>query len=365
MLHYLMNNDIPVLAYDRDDLDIVVMNNEMLPYELKDYVRTANYDSLDNAKKAMKDMDALEDFFRGRILSAERANEKAILTSSALPKVRVIENIHKIIEACHGLSVNDNFWVKNENEDIRYEDIDIRRNSLSEYAYDVAIIGKLMPLTAKELCPELVTDGMYPKVWKRENGILELWKTDITNSFVNTRSEIKASYILDHSNVDHVRYEERQQGDILFAVSECVSNEHLSHINAQGVRDWCRHTGVDFLRYVEERFPEDFHRMIFTDYILANTDRHFGNWWFQVDADTNRIVGLGALMDHNKALIADMLATDINDLLYEPTGLTFEETVKRYAGYIREFAIDENVLPEACKRRCDKLKAMGDIEVQE
>lgn len=256
-------------------------------------------------------------------------------------------------------------WRMKENENIRYEDIDIRRNSLSKYAYDVAILGKHISITAKELRPELITDGMFSKVWKREDDVLELWKTDITSSFVNTRAEIKASYILDHSNVNHVRYEKRMQGDILFAVSKCVSNEHLSHINAQGVYDWCKHTGVDFLVYVEERFPEDFHRMIFADYCLANTDRHFGNWWFQVDADTNQIIGLGALMDHNQALIADMFGTDIRDLVYEPTGLTFEETARKYAKYAGEIDIDTDVLPEACRRRYNHIKDLGNIQTQE
>lgn len=358
MLHYLMNNDIPVLAYDMADQYMVVMNNEMLPYGLKDYVQTTNFDSPDNIKKAMKDMDELKYFFSGRILCAGRSNAKAILGSSALPQMHNTKNMLQIVEACQGLSVNDNFWIKKENENISYADIDIRRNPLSGYAYEIAILGKHISVTAKELRPELVTDGMYPKVWMMENGMLELWKTDITCSFVNTRAEVKASYILDHSNVNHVRYEERKQGDILFAVSKCVSNEHLSHISAQGVRDWCKHTGIDFLEYVEERFPEDFHRMVFTDYILANTDRHFGNWWFQVNADTNQIVKLGALMDHNQALTADMFETDVSDLVYEPTGLTFEETVKRYARYVREITIDENILPEACKRRYDHIKTM-------
>lgn len=362
MLYYLMNSNTPVLAYDLEEQHMVVLNNDMLPYELKDFVQTCRYDSKESMKKAQRDMYALIDFFGGRVLSVGKSNAKAILGSSSLPQVRNTDSILKIIEACHGLAVNDNFWVKKEDENIRYEDIDIRRNSLSKYAYDVAILGKHISITAKELRPELVTDGMFPKVWKRESGVLELWKTDITSSFANTRAEIETSNILDHSNVNHVRYAKRRQGDILFAVSKCVSNERLSHINAQGVCDWCRHTGRDFLGYVEERFPVEFHRMIFADYCLANTDRHFGNWWFQVDADTNQIVGLGALMDHNQALIADSFGTDIRGLLYEPTGLTFEETARKYARFAGEIDIDTDVLPEACRRRYDHIKALGGIQ---
>lgn len=326
---------------------------------LKDYVQTTNFDSRDNIKNAVRDLNELRFFLTNRVLPMGRSNAKAILGSSALPRVQDSKNMLKISEACHGLSINDNFWIRSENETINYKDIDIRVNSLSEYAYPIAILGRHISVTAHDLRPELVTDGMFPKVWKREDGILRLWKTDLTDSFLNTRAEIDVSHILDHSNVDHVRYEKREQDERLFAVSRCVSDEHLSHITAQDIQDWCSHTGMDFLEFTEKQFPKDFHRMIFTDYILANTDRHFGNWWFRVDADTNRITGLGALMDHNQALIADTFETDISDLIYEPTGLTFEKTIRKYAVYTDEIVIDEDFLPEKCRLRYEYIKNLN------
>jgi len=365
MLYYLMNNNTPVLAYDMEEQYMVVLNNEMLPYELKDFVQTTRYDSKESMKKTVSDMDALKDFFRGRVLNISRTNAKAILGAATLPQTLNTESLLKITEACRGLSVNDNFWIKKEVEQLRFEDIDIRRNPLSNAAYEVAILGRPISATAEALRPELVTDGMFAKVWKRNGGVLELWKTDKTNSFVNTEAEILVSNILDNSNVKHIRYERKMQDGVVFAVSKCASNEHLSHISAQSVKDWCRHQGVDFLSFVEEHFPGDFHRMVFTDYIIANTDRHEANWWFEVDANINQIVGLGALMDHNQALIADMFGTDIRDLVYEPTGLTFEETARKYAKYAGEINIDEDVLPEACRRRYNHIKALQNIQTQE
>lgn len=359
MLRYLMNDNLPVLIYDLDDQYMAVLNNEMLPYGLRDYVQTTSFSSAADIKKSLRDLTALRDFFSGRVLAIGRSNAKAILGSSALPRPLDTGNMIRIAETCHGLSINDNFWTKAENEDIRFEDIDIRRNSLSQYAYPIAILGKYISVTARELRPELVTGGMFPKVWKREGDSLELWKTDATDSFVNTLAEINASDILDHSNVNHVRYEKREQDGWVFAVSRCVSTGDLSHVTAQEVRDWCEHTGKDFLEFVESRFPGDFHRMVFTDYVLANTDRHSGNWWFQVDAGTNRITSLGALMDHNQALIADTFGTDIAGLVYEPTGLTFEKTIEKYAACAGEIEMDENVLPEKCLCRYKHVKNMG------
>ena len=37
------------------------------------------------------------------------------------------------------------------------------------------------------------------------------------------------------------------------------------------------------------------------DYLVGNTDRHWGNWGFLVDNETNRPVSLHPLMDFNQA----------------------------------------------------------------
>ena len=40
------------------------------------------------------------------------------------------------------------------------------------------------------------------------------------------------------------------------------------------------------------------------DYLVGNTDRHWGNWGFYVDNKTNKIEKLYPLMDFNKAFTA-------------------------------------------------------------
>lgn len=40
------------------------------------------------------------------------------------------------------------------------------------------------------------------------------------------------------------------------------------------------------------------------DYLVGNTDRHWGNWGFLVSNDTNRLERLFPLMDFNKSFLA-------------------------------------------------------------
>ena len=40
------------------------------------------------------------------------------------------------------------------------------------------------------------------------------------------------------------------------------------------------------------------------DYLIGNTDRHWGNWGFFVDNKTNKVLKLYPLMDYNKAFLS-------------------------------------------------------------
>ena len=47
-----------------------------------------------------------------------------------------------------------------------------------------------------------------------------------------------------------------------------------------------------------------YYSMNIIDYLIGNTDRHWGNWGVWVDNRTNKMMGLHPLMDFNKAFTA-------------------------------------------------------------
>ena len=55
---------------------------------------------------------------------------------------------------------------------------------------------------------------------------------------------------------------------------------------------------MDYVRRYDLR---GYHMMNIVDYLIGNTDRHWGNWGFWVDNRTNRLGKLHPLMDFNKA----------------------------------------------------------------
>ncbi len=47
-----------------------------------------------------------------------------------------------------------------------------------------------------------------------------------------------------------------------------------------------------------------YHSMNLIDYLVGNTDRHWGNWGLLVDNNTNKLTKLHPLMDFNKSFLA-------------------------------------------------------------
>lgn len=327
---FLMNGDKQVLEFSLEDMYLKVFDNNFLPYELKDFVKTSNPDDI---KKTMKDLEIFKDFLSSRVLLLTRENAKVILNVTSLPQSLKMEDRIKIVLACKGLSMTDNFWIKEENERLSFADVNLRKNKLSDASYEIAILGKHISATAKELRPDLSTTGMFPKYWRREDDSVYLYKTDKLGGKFNSAAEIEASSILKEIGADVIPYKEEIKDGILFSVSKCIATDEYSLISASSVKDWCIHTGKDFLSFIKENFMAPFSNMVVSDYILSNTDRHIENWGFMVDNATNKIMSFAPLYDLNQALVADQFGTDIKDLIYEPTGISFLDGIKEYAFY--------------------------------
>lgn len=350
-----MNKDIPVLEFEIDSY-MKVLNNDFLPYELKDYVKDT---SPDNLKKALADFDVLKDYFASRTLSLSRDNAKVILNVATLPQSLRTRDKLEIVFACKGLTMTDSFWIKEQGENVKYSDVNLRRTKLAEASYQIAILGQYISATAVELRPDLSTNGMFPKFWKRNHDSVELWKTDKFSEHYHTYNEVIVSESLKKLGLECVEYVIKFKDEIPFAVSKCIADEEYSLISAQSIKDWCIHTEKDFKDYIGENFRTEFANMCVVDYIYANPDRHFENWGFIVGNADNKIVRFAPLYDHNQALIADMFGTKIDELIYEPTGKSFYETILEYAMY-SDLQIYKEFIPEQCHKRADEVATIRD-----
>ena len=364
----LMNKDIETMSYyyDNDNaviFNIEVLNNDYLPFELKDYIQDSQ--TADQTKNFIQNA-VVSDFFASRTLNLARDNAKAILNAAALPQGMRTSDKLRITDACRGVTMTDSFWIKEKGENITFDEVNIRKRHLSEVSYKIAILGQHISATRDELVPDLSTEGMFPKYWKRENGKVYLYKTDNFKDNISTRAELESSRILEEAGINAVRYFSKTIDGRLFAVSECIASDDISLVSMQSVKDYCTHTKQDFYDFLLREFGTQFSNMCITDYVIANTDRHFLNFGVLVDNSTNKIISFAPLFDHNQSLIIDEMqkSDSLDELIYEPADRTFIETVNEYAKY-SDCDFSNVKMPDGCKRRWDEVvkRRQGDKEM--
>ena len=62
--------------------------------------------------------------------------------------------------------------------------------------------------------------------------------------------------------------------------------------------------GIDGVAYILQLDGYSYYMMNIVDYLIGNTDRHWGNWGLLIDNATNQPIRLYDLMDFNKAFEA-------------------------------------------------------------
>ena len=104
-----------------------------------------------------------------RMLTLDRTYAKEILNSIGASQSVTDRERAQIALSYHCLSLLDVFWVKEENETVRFEDINLYTHSLSNALVDIALRGHQMAVTnAHLLANDLSTGGCYPKAWVRK-----------------------------------------------------------------------------------------------------------------------------------------------------------------------------------------------------
>lgn len=351
----LMNEDREVLKFDFEDMYMEVLNNQYLPFALKDYLATSDYSTKESIKNSSHQLYVLKDYLANRTLSLSKENAKQILNALALPQSSKIDEKLKIVYACQGLSMTDNIWIKEEDDKRTFSEVNLRNNHLKDAAVPISLLGFNISSTNDILAPDISTGGMFAKTWYRGETGIELWKTDKTTDGINTKAEVQASKLLDNTNVNHVHYELFQLDGKYVCKCKNLASDDISLVDGYELSDYCVHHNTDLLSYMETYYLKDMSKMCVIDYILGNTDRHLGNIQFFVDNKTNEITDIAPLIDHNQSLIADIFKTDIKDIRYELTNMTLFESACKYYNY-SGLQIDVDKFPKKCVERLAEIK---------
>ena len=212
-----------------------------------------------------------------------------------------------IIKISKGLSLNDCYWVVEEGFVGRFEDYNLYDNNFSRILALIAFTGYGSSIrTSLASCPEFTTNGMLPKCWRRINGKIKLFKggtVGASNTGFEPYSEYYAAQVAEILGVDAIPYGLSKWKGVLCSTCDLFTSKEYSYVPVGRI---VTKGGLEAVKQYYEQLGREYvtalnHMLVF-DAIVCNVDRHFGNFGFLVDNETNQIVAPAPLFDHGNSL---------------------------------------------------------------
>lgn len=287
-----MNKDVVVATYkERKDID--------------DYF----YDEVDQLDSYLPyGFVDINDWIDGRQIAKHRVAIERLMRELGLT------TRHDFIGMARCLSLTDTFWMKRDDEELSWSDVSLYRNPFDDVIARIAFDGAGMYGRANSpTSPEFATSGSFAKCWIREGDAISLFKrgsSGYANAGFEPYSEKLASDLLTAARIDHVPYEIVRYHGALASKCPLFTSEERGFVSAHRFFD--RPFGVrDMLDFSAEHGAEEsFREMVVFDAVMANVDRHAGNYGFLVDNATGRVLRMAPLFDHNMACLPMMMEHD-------------------------------------------------------
>ena len=294
MAYELRHFDMPLLRFEAIDstyaaeLNITWINEEkrhLFPLDLE------------------LDGDSLFKWLKHRTIPKNRAFVHNFLSKCGLNLNRPLS----IIQVSKGLSLNDCYWVVEEGFEGTFAKYNLYDNRCTKILALIAFTGYGSSIrTSLASCPEFTTNGMLPKCWRRDSGKILLFKGGTSGAY-NTGnepfSEFYAAQIARAMGINAIDYKLSKWEGHLCSTCELFTSKKYSYIPVGRVVNGGMNAVAAYYRSRGEDFVKALHDMLVFDAVICNTDRHFGNFGFLVDNETNEIVAPAPLFDHGNSLI--------------------------------------------------------------
>ena len=298
----LMHRDRRV-ATIRSDGSCTIYAASFMPYDL--FLEQTN--EMDAGTNNLDNLTNFTCWCASRVLPPNRKYAKEILSSIGAGQANTDRERALISLAYHGLTLTDVYWVKGCREQITYDEINLFDHSLSDAFVEVSLRGKALTaqnarmIAAGDTAGDVTTGGAAPKAWVRRNGTFYLLKDGDEKE---VEAELLASRIARCFEAEQVLYEPFLYDGQKVSCSQLMTSKERSIVPMEHVEIYAANHDTDLHSLVRQVDLRGYCMMNIIDYLVGNTDRHWGNWGFLMDDKTNRPLRLFPLMDFNKAFLA-------------------------------------------------------------
>ena len=270
-----------------------ILNETFMPYDL--YLESDDFGP--DIEIRVNNLNNFYYWCASRVLSLDRKYAKEILNSIGAVQAVTDRDRAAISLSYHCVSLTDVFWVRRQEEEISFEEINLYDHTLNEAVVELSLKGHQMTVTNRELAQDLSTRGCFPKAWIRDQNGFYLLKDGDGEA---VEKELLASRICRCFGVRQVAYEEGFFDGMRVSKSRLVTSKKWSMVSKMSFDIYAANHGLDTLEVCRRIDPETYYGMNILDYLTGNTDRHPENWGFLIDNDTNAYVSLYPVMDFNQ-----------------------------------------------------------------
>ena len=250
----------------------------------------------------------LDDWLRTRTIPASRQNITRLMQDLDIttPVALALQS--------YGLSLSDQYWVRPLNLDVQWEDINFFQNDFSDDIGRILFSEKSSSdPNINVQSPDNTSDGLLPKRWTIQNGKRILIKGHDSKNQLQQEpfNEVIATKIMEKLKINHIPYSQIFIDNKPYSLCENFITEDTELITAWSIsRNFKRENHISeydhLLASCEQLGIKDAHQaieeMLVLDYLIANTDRHYGNFGFIRNASTLEYQGFAPIYDSGSSL---------------------------------------------------------------
>ncbi len=287
------------------------------------------------------------EWFKGRGIPSWRKDLERLLE-----KLNV-SSPEELLNKSYALSLSDQYWLKEENSDVKWQDINFFTNDFEYEAYLEASLDSSSNVTSSTdkailRSPNNTTDGMLQKGWIIEKGKRVLVKGTYTQSREEPFNEWLASQISKRLGFNYCDYRV-EWTDKTKLISKCDNfvNDNEEIISAYDIfKSEKKPNNINdyefYLHILEKHHVPDARKnvedMFIVDYLMLNTDRHLKNFGIIRNVETLEWERTTPIFDTGQSMECDKYTNEIN--FSKGIGKFFSNTSKDYEDILKTLGKD-------------------------
>lgn len=214
-----------------------------------------------------------------------------------------IHNVIGFLKLTHGISINDCYWVRENTENITWNDVSPYINDYDTVVQHLAFDGVgLFGVALESTSPEFGISGNFEKCWIREDNkifMLKRGSEGFSNGGLEPYCEVLASQIFSRMRAG-IPYKLVKYRNKIASKCKLFNNEQRSFLTYANVTDSLDLSSM--LQFYDSLGTDMFRRILICDAITLNGDRHVNNHGVFYSTDTQEIIGMAPGYDYNLAL---------------------------------------------------------------